>query len=78
MNVADEILIKNIKDRKSRNEKGDYLKIDMFSMKKDIEIYFNKITNDYIKYITNINTVDDYELEFQKIITFISDILRTS
>lgn len=76
MNVSDDILMENINERKSRGVTGDYLKIDIFAMKKDIENHFNEVTNDFIKYIANINIVDDYQREYQKIITFISDSLR--
>ena len=77
MNVSDDILMNNINDRKSQNVTGDYLKIDMFAMKKDIEHYFNETAPDFIKYIANINTIDDYEYEYQKIIAFLSDNLRS-
>jgi hypothetical protein len=75
MNVSNDILTKNINERKLNDiyKTGDYLKIDMFEMKKDIENYFNELTNGFIKYVANINTVDDYETEHQKIIAFLSD-----
>ena len=76
MNVSDGILTENINARKSRGATGDYLKVDMFAMKKNIEIKFNELSNNFIKYIANINTVDDYEYEYQNIITFLSEHLR--
>ena len=76
INVSDDILAQNIEDRKSKNVVGDYLKIDMLAMKKDIEHHFNEVINDCAKYIANINTIDDYESEYHKITAFIVDNLR--
>jgi len=76
MNVSDDILTKNINDRKARGATGDYLKVDMFAMKKEIENKFNEKTNSFVKYISNINIFDDYEHEYQRIIGFLSDNLR--
>ena len=76
LNVSDYLLIKNLNDRKLRGTTGDYLKIDMFAMKKDIENYFNEISNEYTKYIVNIKNIDDYEYEYNKIITFLTDSLK--
>lgn len=75
MNVSDDILTNNLNERKSRELIGDYLNIDMFAMKKDIENYIND-NNDYTKYILNINSIDDYEGEYHKVISFLSDILQ--
>ena len=77
MNVSDDILTKNINDRKAQGATGDYLKIDIFAMKKDIENKFNEKTNSFVKYIANINIIDDYEHEYQRIIVFLSDNLRS-
>ncbi|MCL2603499.1 MAG: AAA family ATPase [Defluviitaleaceae bacterium] len=77
INVSNDILTANLNDRKSRNIVGDYLKIDMFEMKKSIENHFNEIPMDFIKYIVNVNIVDDYEFEYKKIIAFLIDNLRT-
>jgi len=78
MNVSDDILTKNINDRKARGATGDYLKVDMFAMKKEIENKFNEKTNSFVKYISNINIFDDYEHEYQRIIGFLSDNLRSN
>ena len=77
MNVSDDILTRNINERKSRGATGDYLKVDMFAMKNDIENKFNGLANDFVKYISNINILDDYESEYQNIIAFLSGNLRT-
>jgi len=77
LNVSDDILTVNLNDRKSRNITGDYLNVDMFAMKKDIERHFNEVADDFIKYTANINIVDDYESEYQRIITFLSANLRS-
>jgi thymidylate kinase len=77
INVSDDILTKNINDRKARGVTGDYLKVDMFAMKKDIENKFNKTKNDFIRYVANIDTVDDYDNEYKKIIAFLSEHLRS-
>jgi hypothetical protein len=41
INVSDDLLTNNINDRKSRGATGDYLKVDMFAMKNNIEKRFN-------------------------------------
>jgi len=73
LNVSDDLLTKNLSERKARGVTGDYLKIDIFAMKKEIENHFNKLERDCIKYIANINTAEDYEVEYQKIINFLAD-----
>ena|GEM_PF-1782433 len=72
MNVSDDILMNNIAERKSRGATGDYLKVDMFVMKKNIEKRFNEMPDDFIKYISNVNIENDYEDEYGKIIAFLS------
>jgi hypothetical protein len=76
LNVSDDILTTNLADRKSRGATGDYLKIDIFDMKKQVEHHFNGM-NCNVKYISTINSFDDYEHEYKKIIDFLSDKLRT-
>ncbi|MCL2386991.1 MAG: AAA family ATPase [Defluviitaleaceae bacterium] len=73
LNVSDDLLTKNLNERKARGATGDYLKIDIFAMKKEIENHFNKVEGDYIKYIANVNTAEDYDVEYQKIIDFLAD-----
>jgi adenylate kinase family enzyme len=75
MNVSDDILTKNINDRKLRNIMGDYLKVDMFEMKKNIEKRFNEMPNDFIKYAANITVENNYENENEKITAFLSTCL---
>jgi tRNA A37 threonylcarbamoyladenosine biosynthesis protein TsaE len=72
LNVSDDILTKNLNERKASGSTGDYLKIDIFAMKKEIERHFNEVEGDYIKYIANINCVDEYEDEYKKIVTFLA------
>lgn len=77
INVSDDILLRNINDRKLRGVTGDYLNVDVIKTKREIENKFNEKKNGFIKYIANINIVDDYEHEYDKIIAFLSDCLRT-
>lgn len=77
LNISDDLLKSNINERKSRGAAGDYLKVDMFAMKNDIKNKFNEIESGFIKYVANINIVDDYEEHYNKIITFLPDCLRT-
>ena len=78
LNVSDEILTKNFEHRKLQDAivVGDYLKIDMFEMKREIESYFNEHISDFAKYVANINSIDDYELEYEKIVDFLADNLH--
>ena len=75
MNVSADILKKNIDDRKSRGVTGEYLKMDMLAMKKDIENKFNGFENGFIKYVANIDIIDDYEEEYKKIVAFLTNCL---
>ena len=77
MNVSDSILMKNINDRKSRGATGDYLNVDMFEMKRNIEKRFNEMPNDFVKYVANVNVENDYEYEYEKMIKFLSPHIRT-
>lgn len=54
MNVSDKILTENINYRRSMGVTGDYLKVDMFAMKKRIEKRFYELPDDFIKYVANI------------------------
>jgi len=72
MNVSEDLLVQNLNDRKSRNVIGDYLNIDMLDMKKQIEEYFNE-TSFSFKYIADINTVDDYKYQYEKIMRLLSE-----
>jgi hypothetical protein len=77
INVSDDILTKHINDRKSRNVTGDYLKVDVFAMKRNIEKRFNEMPSDFIKYVANITIDNDYEHEYEKIMVFLSTYLHT-
>ena len=77
INVSDDILTKNINERKARGATGDYLKVDMFAMKKNIEKRFNEMPSGYKKYVANIVSENDYDVEFEKILEFLTANLQT-
>jgi len=72
LNVSDNILTKNINDRKLMGATGDYLNVDMFEMKKNIEKQFNEMPSDYEKYVANIDVENDYDIEYEKILDFLT------
>jgi cytidylate kinase len=72
LNVSDNILIKNLEMRKSKNITGDYLRADILGIKKEIEKKFNNIIYGCEKYTANINKCEDYDIEYDKIIKKIS------
>ena len=76
INDSDDLLTENINDRKSRGATGDYLKVDMFAMKNNIEKRFNEMPNDYIKYVANITIENDYKDEYEKIMAFLASHLQ--
>jgi len=74
LNVSDDLLTNNLNERKARGATGDYLKIDIFAMKKEIENHFNNLKGNHNKYVANINTFDDYDIEYRKIIAFLTNV----
>jgi adenylate kinase family enzyme len=72
LNVSDNILNQNLEKRKSQNIQGDYLKYDILYIKKDIEEKFKNINIDCVKYVADINAYEDYNLEYNKIISILS------
>jgi len=71
LNVCDDILINNLNIRKLNNGVGDYLNVDIFEMKKDIEKQFAKLKDDKITYTADIIENSDYDIEYENIIEFI-------
>jgi uridine kinase len=76
LNVSDSILIENLNTRKSQNITGNYLKVDILERKKYILEQYNKINDDYEKYIANIEVYEDYDLEYNKIINIIKNYIN--
>jgi len=76
LNVSDEIIFENLNIRKSQNIGGDYLKVGqeyISCMKKDIEKQFNNLKNIYEKHILNISSREDYDIEYEKIISVLNN-----
>ena len=72
LNVSNNILIENFNSRKSRNTINSYHLETVLTWKKYIEYDFNKVKNNYINYILDINTNDDYVSAHNNIINFLS------
>ena len=72
MNVSDNLLIENFNKRKSQNTIGNYLLETVLEWKKYIEEDFKKLQKDYIKYTVDINTNEDYDIAYNKMMNFLS------
>jgi len=72
LNVSNNILKENFNSRESRNTINNYPFEAVLSWKKYIEDEFNKVKNNYINYVVDINTNDDYVSAHNNIIIFLS------
>jgi len=72
INVSNSILIDNFKKRELENTIGSYSIETVLAWKKYIEDDFNKVKNNYINYIVDINANDDYDSAHNNIIKFLS------
>jgi len=72
LNTSDTVLADNINMRKQNNIIGDYLNIDIFESKKEIQKQFETLKYDKIIYVADITKNNDYGIEFKNIIEFLS------
>ena len=77
LNVSETVLTYNMNTRKQNNAIGDYLNIDIFETKREIQQQFENLKYNKITYVADIIKNNDYDIEFKNIIEFLSVYIQT-